>query len=97
MKAIIQSKMIQFIRCALELIPNKWKLYTLSRLTRKTCIQYLALFMDNDKAVSEDYPQYKENKFDLYEVFDGNPLHMPSSKQVLNKKLISLTFKWIWS
>ena len=34
--------------------------------------------MDNDKAVSEDYPQYKTYKFDLYEVFDGNPLHMPS-------------------
>ena len=44
---------------------------------RKTWLQYLALFTDNDRAVSEDYPQYKTYKFDLYEVFDGNPLHMP--------------------
>ena len=35
-----------------------------------------ATLLDNGLAISEDYLVCKTYKFDLYEVFDGNPLHM---------------------
>ena len=45
-----------------------------------SCALTKILLPNNGSLMSRDYLVFKTHKCDLYEVFDGNPLDMPSSR-----------------